>query len=63
LAYLENSPVLHPAVSLQTLTLKAQLDPSNALALPQIGSNSGETSEGNKANKANDVGEVVHSND
>jgi Flp pilus assembly protein TadD len=45
LAYLENSPVLHPAVRLQTLALKAQLDPNNALALPEIGINTGGTSE------------------
>ncbi|WP_293759922.1 hypothetical protein [uncultured Paraglaciecola sp.] len=44
LPYLGNSPVLYPAVRFQTLALKAQLDPNNALVLPQIGSNSGEAS-------------------
>jgi len=53
LAYLESSPVLHPAVRLQTLALKAQLDPSNALALPEIGINTGQASE------ATDVGRLA----
>ncbi len=59
LAYLENSPVLHPAVRLQTLALKAQLDPNNALALPEIGINSGEASEESEASEASDVGRLA----
>jgi putative PEP-CTERM system TPR-repeat lipoprotein len=50
LAYLESSPVLHPAVRLQILALKAQLDPSNALASAEIGI---------KTDEASDVGRLA----